>query len=177
MPFLKSRTKNAFGMFRRAPLSGKVAFACASVLGAGFAPGLPGTFGTLAGLPLVIGFARAGPLAEVLLVFLFTVLAIWSSDAGAGVLAKKDPPEVVIDEVAGILVTFLLVPLSWVNLCLGFVLFRLFDILKPYPVRRVENLRGGIGIVADDLLAGLYANLSLRLLIPVFQTGSTGFSG
>jgi phosphatidylglycerophosphatase A len=80
-------------------------------------------------------------------------------------LERDDPAEVVIDEVAGILITFFLLPLSWLQLCFGFVLFRLFDILKPYPVRRLEKLKGGFGIVADDLMAGVYANLCLRLLI------------
>jgi phosphatidylglycerophosphatase A len=165
MSYLHSRTQNAFGLFLRAGFPGKLAFVFASALGAGFLPVLPGTLGTLVGIPLVIGSACFGPLAGGVLIFLFIVLAVWSSDVSAKLLARKDPPEVVIDEVAGILVTLYLLPFSWVNLCLGFVLFRVFDILKPYPVRRLEKLRGGVGIVADDLLAGVYANLSLRLLV------------
>jgi phosphatidylglycerophosphatase A len=72
---------------------------------------------------------------------------------------------VVIDEVAGLLVTMFLVPLSWLALGLGFTLFRFFDILKPYPVRQAERLRGGLGIVMDDLLAGLYAHICLRIIL------------
>jgi len=76
---------------------------------------------------------------------------------------------VVIDEVAGFLVTMLLLPISFVNMGLGFILFRFFDIVKPWPVRQAERLKGGFGIVVDDLLAGVYAHLCLRGIL-VFVT-------
>jgi len=91
-----------------------------------------------------------------------TVVAIWASDRTQELLGRTDPSEVVIDEVAGFLVTMLLLPTSWVNMGLGFVLFRFFDIAKPWPVRQAERLKGGFGIVVDDLLAGVYAHLCLR---------------
>jgi phosphatidylglycerophosphatase A len=164
MPYLRHRTPDAFGSFLQADFQGKVAFICASVLGAGLFPIAQGTVGTLAGIPLVILFARLNFFADVIFVFLFVILAVWSSHMTGILLARPDPAEVVIDETAGILITFFFLPFSWLYLCFGFVLFRLFDILKPYPARRLEKLKGGVGIVADDLLAGIYANLCLRLL-------------
>ena len=77
----------------------------------------------------------------------------------------SDPSEVVIDEVAGFLLTMFLLPLSWLTLGLGFILFRVFDILKPYPIKQAEKLRGGLGIVMDDLVAGIYAHLCVRLIL------------
>jgi phosphatidylglycerophosphatase A len=165
MPYLRHRTKDASGLFLRADCKGKLAFIFSSALGAGFFPVAQGTVGTLAGIPLVILFAHLNPFAGGVLIFLFIILAVWSSQVTGTLLERDDPAEVVIDEVAGILITFFLLPLSWLQLCFGFVLFRLFDILKPYPVRRLEKLKGGFGIVADDLMAGVYANLCLRLLI------------
>ena len=165
MPYLRHRTKDASGLFLRADFKEKLAFIFSSAMGAGFFPVAQGTVGTLAGIPLVIASAYLNPLADGVLIFLFIILAVWSSDVSCNLLAREDPAEVVIDEVAGILMTFFLLPFSWLHLCFGFVLFRLFDILKPYPVRHLEKLKGGLGIVADDLMAGVYANLCLRILI------------
>ena len=101
---------------------------------------------------------------------IFVPLAIWSSHLSHKLLKRDDPSEVVIDEVAGILWTFFLLPLSWLTLCVGFILFRIFDIFKPFPIRTLERrLRGGIGIVLDDLLAGIYANLCLRIFLLFFK--------
>ena len=83
-------------------------------------------------------------------------------------MGKKDPAQVVIDEVAGQLVTFMFVPASFLHplmILTGFVLFRAFDIIKPYPIRRVESLHGGLGIVGDDIVAGLYAGAVLALVV------------
>ena len=165
MPYLRHRTKDASGLFLRADFKEKLAFIFSSAMGAGFFPVAQGTVGTLAGIPLVIASAYLNPLADGVLIFLFIILAVWSSQVTCTLLERDDPAEVVIDEVAGILMTFFLLPFSWLHLCFGFVLFRLFDILKPYPVRRLEKLKGGLGIVADDLMAGVYANLCLRILI------------
>ena len=80
---------------------------------------------------------------------------------------KSDPGQIVIDEVCGYLITMFLISLSLKNIILGFLLFRLFDIVKPPPIRRLERLRGGFGIVSDDVLAGIYANLILQLITRV----------
>lgn len=151
--------------FVKAGFQGKTALILASWFGSGLAPVAPGTSGTLAALPLVLLTARLGPVQEVLFVLLFIALAIRTATLSCRILDAKDPAAVVIDEVAGFLLTLLFVPLTWGSVCLGFFLFRLFDVLKPFPIRKLETLRGGFGIVADDLLAGIYANLSLRLIL------------
>jgi len=165
MSYLRRRTKDASGSFRRAGFPAKLGFLFSSAFGIGFIPVAQGTFGTLAGIPLAILLTHLNPFAGAVLILLFIVLAVWSSQVTCTLLERDDPAEVVIDEVAGILITFFLLPFSWLHLCFGFVLFRIFDIVKPYPVRRLEKLKGGLGIVADDLMAGVYANLCLRLLM------------
>lgn len=155
--------------FVKAGFHGKTALILASWFGSGLAPLAPGTSGTLAALPLVLVTARLGTLQQALFVMVFIVLAVRTSGLSCRILDAKDPSPVVIDEVAGFLLTLLFVPLTWGSVCLGFFLFRLFDVLKPFPIRRLEALRGGFGIVADDLLAGIYANLSLRLILFFFQ--------
>lgn len=94
-----------------------------------------------------------------------TIVGIWASDVAVGLFSNKDPRQVVIDEVCGYFVTMFLVPLSVTSVVLGFFLFRAFDILKPPPARQFEDLPGGIGIVADDLMAGVYANIVLQVVI------------
>jgi len=92
------------------------------------------------------------------------VAAIWSAGVTERILGRDDPSEVVIDEVAGFLLTVYLLPLSWRSIALGFIMFRFFDILKPFPIKRLERIGGGTGIVLDDLGAGVYAALSINFL-------------
>jgi phosphatidylglycerophosphatase A len=165
MSYLGSGTLNLKKAFKEAGLPGKTALVLASWFGSGLAPVASGTFGTLAGVPLVLLMALLRPLYAAPLVFVFIVVAVWSSDLSSRLVGKRDPSVVVIDEVAGFLLALFHVPISWVNVCLGFCLFRVFDIWKPFPVRKLEALRGGLGIVADDLMAGIYANLGLRILL------------
>ena len=164
MSILRPPTPDFFGIFKRAALPDKLALVLSSWFGAGLLPVVPGTYGTLAGLPLALALAYLGPMAGAYVLFFFILLAVWVSERSAIVLGKEDPAEVVIDEVAGLLLTLFLLPATGLNLCLGFVLFRLFDILKPYPARRLEKIGGGAGIVLDDLVAGVYGNVCLRLL-------------
>jgi phosphatidylglycerophosphatase A len=140
----------------------------ASVFYIGFIPGAPGTYASIAATLcyfLAYFFARWIPpeihLSAVCLISLIGVLTAAEASRAAGI---EDPSFVVIDEVAGQLVTFLFLPISLFNLILGTVAFRLFDIWKPFPIRKLENLKGGAGIMADDLLAGIYANLALQIL-------------
>lgn len=130
----------------------------------GKSPFAPGTFGTAGGVALLIllqGFLGNS------LILLFTLLlipvAVYISDRMIEILGEDDPGEIVIDEVCGFLVTMLFIPEGTWNLVLGFVLFRVFDILKPYPVRKLDNLRGGHGVVLDDVAAGIYANIVLQI--------------
>ena len=132
----------------------------------GYIPVAPGTFGSLVGLPLAFILARINLPIAIIGVVLFIFVAMWFAGKAEQILKQSDPGCIVIDEVAGLLLTIFLLPTSWITLCLGFILFRLFDILKPFPIRRLEKgVRGGTGIVLDDILAGIYANLCLRLVI------------
>ena len=99
------------------------------------------------------------------ILFFITVISILLSNEAAKIFNKDDPSEVVVDEVAGYLTTMMLIPLSLTNVILGFLLFRFFDIVKPYPSRSLESLKGGYGIVLDDIAAGIWANIVLHLLI------------
>jgi phosphatidylglycerophosphatase A len=168
MSYLRPPTPNAIESFRKAGLVDKGALILSSCFGFGLIPVAQGTFGTLTGIPLAIALAHLSPMAAAYVLFFFVLLAIWASDRSAGALEKDDPAEVVIDEAAGLLLTLFLLPASGFNLCFGFILFRLFDILKPYPIRRLEKVGGGAGIVLDDLLAGIYANVCIRIVTLVF---------
>jgi len=164
MKYSHAPTSNIGELFRKADLPDKLAFVLSSCFGMGLIPVAQGTFATLAAIPLAVALSRFTPMAWAYVLFFFILLAVWVSARAADVLQKEDPGEVVIDEAAGLLLTLFLLPATALNLCLGFVLFRLFDILKPYPIRRLESLGGGSGIVLDDLLAGVYGNVCLRLI-------------
>ncbi len=134
---------------------------------AGYAPLVPGTVGTLPGLLLAIPLATlcertVGGYLAVLVVAV--AAAVWSAGRCCELFDAGDPRQVVIDEVVGFFVTMAFLPADLRTLGLAFVAFRFFDILKPPPVRQAERLPGGVGVVADDLLAGLYANLTVRLI-------------
>jgi phosphatidylglycerophosphatase A len=146
----------------------KIALLLSTWFGCGLITPAPGTMGTLGAIPLVILFAYAGDLFQPLLIIIFAIISVWAAGSRSKRLNREDPPQVVIDEVAGFLVTFCFLPLTWKNLILGFILFRLFDIIKPFPIRRLEKLKGGLGIVMDDLAAGIYSNLCLRLVLFLF---------
>ncbi len=149
---------------RRRP-SDAIAMAIATFGGVGRSPVVPGTAGTLAALPFAYLAGRFLPLGLFLAVTAgITLVGVWAAGRAARILGRKDPGAVVIDEVAGLFVTLLGIPAGPLTLCGAFVIFRVMDILKPPPARRLESLAGGIGIVADDLAAGAYANLTLRLL-------------
>ena len=151
--------------FGKAGFFGKIALILSAWFGAGLLPMAPGTWGSLLGLPLVLLMNRLPAFGAGAFLVLFAALAIWSSHACLKFFSKEDPSEIVIDEVAGLLLALFLVPPSGLHLLGGFFLFRFFDILKPFPIKRFEKLRGGFGIVSDDLVAGLYANVCLRLIL------------
>ena len=124
----------------------------------------PGSFGSLVAIPFI--FLTSGNLNLFLLVLLALIfIGIWSSGVAAHDLGQQDPSNVVIDEVCGMMVSFLFIPISWQTLVAGFIGFRFFDIVKPFPVRRFERFPSGFGIVLDDLAAGIYTNLLLHLSI------------
>ncbi len=135
--------------------------------GSGLSKKMPGTMGTLAAIPVYCLFYQTGSVVYSLLTVLVMTGGIWICDYAAEKLQCHDFGGIVWDEVAGLLVTFWWAPFSLQNLVLGFLLFRLFDILKPWPIKWVDRkVTGGFGIMLDDVLAGLLAALSLHFLIP-----------
>jgi phosphatidylglycerophosphatase A len=148
----------------------RLALAIATGLGVGYVPFAPGTFGSALGLLLwaLLPSAPAPNVAAILFVFL---LGTWASHETERHYARTDPGVVVIDEVLGMLVSLLMVPVGWPGAVLAFFLFRFFDVVKPYPANHLERLRGGLGIMSDDAMAGVYANIVLRLLQAILPHG------
>ena len=133
---------------------------------AGKLPMAPGTFGSLAALPLCWLLAQLGRPAALSATVLVIAAAVWLAGTAERLLQQRDPGSIVIDEIAGMLVTFSGLPFTAFTAAAGFVLFRVLDIAKPFPIGWVEKrLDGGLGIVMDDLIAGALANLGCRLLL------------
>lgn len=146
--------------------SSRIGLALASVGYTGFAPVAPGTVGSAVTLPLWWLLRGAEqPWLEPLCLAVVVVAGAWSARVAERELQSEDPGPVVIDEVAGMLVTLLWMPLTWQVALAGFLAFRVFDIAKPYPVNRLERLPRGWGVMADDLMAGVYAWCVLRALL------------
>jgi phosphatidylglycerophosphatase A len=134
----------------------------------GYIPIAPGTFGSAVGLAVYAAVRWSdNVIVEGAVLLIALVMGIWAADLVEKELGK-DPSAVVIDEVLGMLVTLAFVNASISAAIAGFFLFRLFDVIKPYPAGRLEHLHGGPGIMLDDAMAGVYANLSLRGLIVLF---------
>jgi len=143
-----------------------------SWFGVGRLPLAPGTWGTLGAVPPVLIISYFGPVPAVISLAVIIPLAVWTSGISQKLLGKDDPPEVVIDEVAGYFVAVFLLPFSWWSFIPGFLLFRIFDILKPFPIRMIhKKVKGGIGICLDDIAAGVYANIGVRIVIGVIGNG------
>ena len=127
-------------------------------------PFAPGTFGSLLGLPLCFILAGIQLPPAIIAVVLFIGLAVWVSNNAARTLKRKDPGCIVIDEIAGMMVTLIGVPVHLTSVIIGFILFRILDIAKPFPIRMIDKrLSGGLGIVADDVVAGIFANMLTRI--------------
>jgi phosphatidylglycerophosphatase A len=142
--------------------------AVATGLGSGCAPVAPGTAGSLVGLALAWPYLAATAAVS--------GLGVVAAGRAEALLGSKDPGRIVIDEIAGMLVTLIGVPPTWPLLAAGFLLFRVFDILKPFPCRWAERrLPGGLGVMTDDLLAGAYACLVLHVvLVALERAGGAG---
>lgn len=137
----------------------------ATALGAGLIPGAPGTWGTLVTIPLAWALGRLGTAAYLGGTALVTLVGILAADVYCRATRRHDNQQIVIDEVAGYLVTLAPVARTPANLLIGFVLFRIFDITKPPPVRWIDRrVHGGFGVVADDLGAGVYGAICLWLI-------------
>jgi phosphatidylglycerophosphatase A len=136
----------------------------AAGFGAGYAPIAPGTAGTLVAIPIFFVLSSIPfPLYEITIVTFF-FFATWISGEAQSCWGRKDDPRIVIDEIMGYLITMLWLPKTTLFIILGFFLFRFFDIVKPPPIRLLEKARGGYGVVLDDVLAGVYANIVLQFV-------------
>ncbi len=130
----------------------------------GYAPIAPGTFGTLGAIPLYLALSRLSPGAYLAVTFGFSALAAFAAERAGRYWGVADASAIVVDEVAGYLLTMALVPFSWPAALAGFVLFRIFDVLKPWPASALDRVKNGFGVVADDLAAGVYAWAALLVL-------------
>ncbi|MEI6669831.1 MAG: phosphatidylglycerophosphatase A [Acidobacteriota bacterium] len=148
------------------PVSSRIAFAVATWAYTGYSPVAPGTAGSAAGLLLIVPLRMLGsPWLDVGAALVVFAVGIWSATVVERQLGIEDPGIVVVDEVLGMLVSLLWLPLSWPVVVAAFLLFRVFDIIKPWPAGRFEHLGGGLGIMADDAMAGVYANLVVQVLV------------
>jgi phosphatidylglycerophosphatase A len=137
----------------------------ATGFGVGYSPVAPGSLGTLIAIPVYYFLSNiSSPIYEITLVGFF-FLSVWISENAEIFFAKKDDQRIVIDEIMGFLITMLWVPQTAILIVIGFFLFRFFDILKPFPIRLLEKrLKGGYGVVLDDVMAGVYANIALQVI-------------
>lgn len=138
----------------------------------GYVPVAPGTFGSAAGLVVLAAVRWSGsPALELTVIILLFAVGVWSANAAERHFGGVDPAPVILDEVVGMLITLAFLPVNITGAVVGFLLFRLFDVVKPWPANRLEAVRGGLGVMADDAMAGVYGNVAMRLLVVVLPAG------
>lgn len=142
----------------------------ASVFYIGYLPMAPGTLGSMAGL-LLYYFVKSDPVLMAAAIIMSIMLGLWTAGKVARIYREKDPGEIIIDEFSGMLVSLFLLPATMGYVVTGFLLFRFFDIVKPRPIASLEKLQGGLGIMADDLMAGIYTNLILQVIYTISLLG------
>lgn len=143
----------------------RLALLFASAGGVGRIRVAPGTWGSAVGVCLlVVARQTAAPAVEALLLAAVLAGGVWSATVAERRYGRSDPGVIVIDEVAGVLITLFWIPVTWIGLLAGFLAFRVFDIAKPFPVGAAERLPSGWGVMADDVVAGLYAHVTVRVL-------------
>jgi phosphatidylglycerophosphatase A len=145
----------------KSQITTRVGLAIATVGGVGYAPVAPGTCGSVIGL-IVWWLLPASAIVQALAIAALFGVGSWSASIAERHFGRTDPGQVIIDEVMGMLITLFLNPAGWLGAIGAFLLFRLFDVVKPYPANRLERLPGGVGVMADDGMAAIYANLVLR---------------
>ncbi len=134
-------------------------------LGSGLAPRAPGTFGTLAAIPFFLLLAMLTPLHYMIAVIVMSLAGIYICGKAAADVGVHDHPAIVWDEFIGFFITMFMVPVSWQSVLTGFILFRLFDILKPWPISFIDKkMSGGFGIMLDDIIAGVFALIIMQLI-------------
>jgi phosphatidylglycerophosphatase A len=144
--------------------SEKIIKLLATGFGSGLSPFAPGTMGTMVGIPVCLACLPLTLAARFLFVIILSALAIFVSGWAETIYRKKDDQRIVIDEIAGFQVAMLPVAITGLHLFVAFVLFRIFDIWKPFPIRNFQNLPGGWGVVVDDVAAGIYAGAVMLAL-------------
>ena len=141
----------------------------ATGFGSGLAPFAPGTMGTLVGVVICLLCLPLPWPMRLLIVIALSALSIYVAGRAEKIYQKKDDQRIVIDEIIGFQITMLPVAITILHLCVGFVLFRIFDILKPFPINNLQRLPGGWGVVIDDVGAGIYAGAFMLLFIYFFK--------
>lgn len=137
--------------------------------GSGLSPKAPGTFGTLAAIPLYLLASNLTFSAYAVLTLLGLGTGIWICGKAAKDAGVHDHPAIVWDEIVGFFITMLFAPTHWFTITLGFIFFRIFDILKPWPIRWIDQrVHGGFGIMLDDVIAGIFALICLQLSLYYF---------
>jgi phosphatidylglycerophosphatase A len=132
---------------------------------AGRFPVAPGTAGTVVGVFLYLGMKGLSPVHYFAVCLLVILVGMWTAGHAEIILGRTDSPSIVIDEIAGFLTAMYMVPPGWLSIASGFLIFRVFDVMKPWPLRRLEGLHGGPGVMLDDVGAGIYTNLLLQLAV------------
>jgi phosphatidylglycerophosphatase A len=166
------------GYKRRMNFRDRASVFLATGLSVGNSPFAPGTFGSLLGIPICFGLAELGVAGSLAGIAAFVLLAVRLAGRAEQLIGKKDASAIVIDEVAGMLVTLAGLPLTPLNLTAGFALFRVLDVIKPFPARQIDrNMAGGWGVVLDDVVAGVYTNIFLRVIALFFFQGPTAWTG
>ena len=150
-------------------LNEKVIKFLATGFGSGLAPVAPGTAGTLVGAVICLACLPLPWPMRLLIAIVLSALSIYIAGQAEIIYQKKDDQRIVIDEIIGIQITMLPVAINILHLCVGFVLFRVFDILKPFPISNLQKLPGGWGVVIDDVAAGIYAAIVLWILVYLFR--------
>ena len=150
-------------------LSRTITLFIAQGAGAGRFPVAPGTAGTLVGVLLYWCMKGLSPVWYGALLLLIILIGTWAAGRAEVLLGRKDSPSIVIDEIAGYVTAMFLVPTGWWFVAAGFLLFRVFDIMKPYPLKRFEKAPGGAGVMLDDIGAGIYTNLVLQSVVFLFR--------
>jgi phosphatidylglycerophosphatase A len=133
----------------------------------GYLPFIPGTFASLAGLFIFI-LIRDCIFTQLVFFFCFLALGFLTSGRAEQLLNQKDPKFIVIDEVAGVFLCLLFLPYDFRVVLIGFFLFRILDTLKPFPAERIQRIHGSLGIMGDDIIAGLYTNAILQVVFRIF---------
>ena len=129
----------------------------------GKSPFAPGTAGTVVGVLLYLVLKSLSPAWYLIACVLATGIGVWAAEKAEKLLGKKDAQSIVIDEIAGYLISMVLAPSGWMYIVAAFILFRVFDVIKPWPLKRLQDLHGGVGVVLDDVGAGIYTNAFLQV--------------